>query len=211
MHFTKEEHIVTLTVQSVNLKNQKRSVNNEIFLHHKETKTTWPTITARDCWYVVTRDVSKNRARSIQTISKKTRVAPLPKVAPFLPLPLIFDSVNLLSHCRLFNSGRKHAWDSRDFHVQKPVNIYKLVHNHLHRTLSDHININPWYPHTQLSTPVRNQTSTTDMKKKNRRLHTKVGAIATCRLIRVAVRTNLPWVVTKLFKWNIQVLIIEIK
>jgi hypothetical protein len=39
--------------------------------------------------YVVTRDVNANRARSVQTISKKTRVATLPKVAPFPPLPLI--------------------------------------------------------------------------------------------------------------------------
>jgi hypothetical protein len=101
MHFKKEEHLLTLTVQSDNLKNQKRSVYNEIFLHHKETKTTWPTRTARDCLYAVTRDVSANRARSVQTISKKTRVATLlvPQVAPFPPLSLHLHTLS--SYLRL--------------------------------------------------------------------------------------------------------------
>jgi hypothetical protein len=55
--------------------------------------------------------------------------------------------------------------------------IDKLVHDQFYRTVSTSISINPWDPHTHLSTPVRNQTLTADIRKKNRRLHTKVGAI----------------------------------
>jgi hypothetical protein len=56
--------------------------------------------------------------------------------------------------------------------------IYIYIYNH-HRNFDAHIKVyKSLISHTHVPTPVRNQTSTSDSKKKSGRLPTKVRAIA---------------------------------
>lgn len=69
------------------LKKYKRSVYDDSILHHKK-QNNLTHYKSRDCSYAVIRNISANKACSVQTISRKRRAAALTQVPPFLRLRL---------------------------------------------------------------------------------------------------------------------------